>query len=100
MITLAEEATTTWVGEAGAPPAEHLGVDVSEEPPARLQPLQELGWSVECRGCYWLAQREHRRIELFRDGRVVFKDPTIRARYQLDDEWLNVIRFVWPDVQL
>jgi hypothetical protein len=30
---------------------------------------------------------------------VIFKDPTIRARYQFDDEWLKIIRFVWPDVQ-
>lgn len=58
-----------------------------------------MGWTIECRGCYWLAQRAHRRVEVYRDGRVIFKDPTIRARYQFDDEWLNVIRFVWPDVQ-
>ena len=99
MIMLSEDASATWHAEAGAPPPEHLGVVPPEETPARLEPLRELGWTVECRGCYWLAKRGHRRIELFRDGRVVFKDPTIRARYQFDDEWLNVIRFVWPDVQ-
>ena len=67
--------------------------------PDHLDELRALGWDVECRGCFWLAVREHRRIEIFRDGRVVFKDPSIKARYQLDDEWLQVIRFVWPNVQ-
>ena len=67
--------------------------------PARLETLRNLGWAVEARGCYWLVRRGHRQIELFQDGRVIFKDPTIRARYQLDDECLKVIRFVWPTVQ-
>jgi len=70
-----------------------------ESEPVHLDTLREMGWNVECRGCYWLARHEHRRIELFRDGRVIFKDPTITAVYQLDDEWLKVIRFVWPNVQ-
>ena len=70
-----------------------------ETEPIHLDTLREMGWDVECRGCYWLVRNEHRRIELFRDGRVIFKDPTITALYQLDDEWLKVIRFVWPNVQ-
>ena len=76
------------------------GVDRSlGSEPDHLDTLREMGWDVDCRGCYWLARHEHRRIELFRDGRVIFKDPTITALYQLDDEWLKVISFVWPNVQ-
>ena len=99
VVMLSEDASASWFAETGAPPPEHLGVESRGEPPARLVPLLDLGWTVECRGCYWLARRDHRRIEVYRDGRVICKDPTITARYQFDDEWLNAMRFVWPDVQ-
>jgi len=71
----------------------------ADQPPECLETLRNMGWTIEPRGCYWLARRAHRRIEIYRDGRAIFKDPTIRARYQFDDEWLSVIRVVWPDVQ-
>jgi hypothetical protein len=87
-------------------PVDALPADVGQlasqscaDEPAHLETLRTLGWTVELRNSYWLASRGHRRIELYRDGRVIFKDPTIRARYQFDDEWLKIIRFVWPDVQ-
>jgi hypothetical protein len=76
-----------------------LATQSRADEPAHLETLRTLGWTVERRSCYWLASRGHRRIELYRDGRVIFKDPTIRARNQFDDEWLKIIRFVWPDVQ-
>ena len=60
--------------------------------------LRELGWSVEARECYLLARLEHRQILLFNDGRIVFKDPTIRGRHQYDREWLKVTAFMWPDL--
>lgn len=62
--------------------------------------LEELGWKIEERTNHLLARLEHRQILLFYDGRVVFKDPTIRARYQLDAQWLKVTTAVWPDVQI
>jgi hypothetical protein len=42
-------------------------------------------------------QRGHRRIQLFLDGRVVLLDPTIKARYQVDEDWLAAIRIVGAD---
>ena len=74
-----------------APPS---GVNTEE----RLRRLRELGWSVEARECYRLARLEHRQILLFNDGRIVFKDPTIRGRHQYDREWLEVTAFMWPDL--
>jgi hypothetical protein len=65
---------------------------------AQLNRLRELGWSVEARECYRLARLAHRQILLFDDGRIIFKDPTIRGRHQYDGEWLKVSAFIWPDV--
>lgn len=65
---------------------------------ARLCRLRELGWSIEARECYRLARLGHRQILLFDDGRIVFKDPTIRGRHQYDREWLKVTAFMWPDL--
>jgi len=64
---------------------------------AKLERLSKLGWSVEVRECYRLARLQHRQILLFNDGRIVFKDPTIRGRHQYDGEWLKVTAFLWPD---
>jgi hypothetical protein len=93
-----EDLSAYPAGAFDAPP-DLLAPTGSAAPPAKIADLRSLGWIVESRGCYWLARHGHRRIQLFEDGRVIFKDPTIRARYQLDDEWLKVIRFVWPNVQ-
>ena len=60
--------------------------------------LRRMGWSVESRDCYRLARLEHRQILVFNDGRIVFKDPTIRGRHQYDGEWLKVTAFLWPDL--
>ncbi len=62
--------------------------------------LEELGWTVEERANHLLARLEHRQIVIYKDGRVEFKDPTIRARYQLDADWLRVSANIWPDVRL
>jgi hypothetical protein len=70
-----------------------LAPDLSE----KLDRLEEKGWIAEPRLTYWIARRGHRRIELFLDGRVVFKDPTIRARSECDDEWLAAMRIVRAD---
>ena len=99
MVTSFEEASAYVPLDSTSPGVDRLPSVGTALEPAQLGRLREMGWSVECRGCFWLCSREHRRIELFRDGRVIFKDPTITARYQLDDEWLEVIRFVWPNVQ-
>ena len=93
-----EDLSAYPAGALEAPPDLLSSSGVSAAP-GQVSDLRNLGWIVESRGCYWLARHGHRRIELFEDGRVVFKDPTIRARYQLDDEWLKVIRYVWPNVQ-
>jgi hypothetical protein len=62
--------------------------------------LVQLGWNVEDRAHHVVARLEHRQILIFDDGRVIFKDPTIRARYQLDDKWLQVSSSIWPDVPI
>jgi hypothetical protein len=62
--------------------------------------LEELGWVVEEKSGHLVAKMEHRRILLYRDGRVEFRDPTIRARYQMDAVWLRASQAVWPDVRL
>jgi len=76
-----------------APLRSQLAPDLSE----KLDRLEEQGWTAEPRLTYWIARRGHRRIELFLDGRVVFKDPTIRARSECDDEWLAAMRIVRAD---
>lgn len=75
-----------------------LGPRSTANSDAQLNRLRELGWSVEARDCYRLARLDHRQILLFDDGRIVFKDPTIRGRHQYDSEWLKVSAFIWPDV--
>lgn len=64
---------------------------------SRIALLTAKGWEAHRHDCYWLMQRGHRRIQLFLDGRVVLLDPTIRARYQFDDDWLEAIRIVGAD---
>lgn len=63
----------------------------------KLARLTAMGWEGRLHDCYWLMQRGHRRIQLFLDGRVVLLDPTIRARYQFDEDWLAAIRIVGAD---
>jgi hypothetical protein len=62
--------------------------------------LEKLGWTIEERKSHLLARLEHRQIVIYKDGRVEFRDPTIRARYQLDADWLRVSANIWPDVRL
>jgi hypothetical protein len=63
----------------------------------RIALLTDMGWEGRRVDCYWLMQRGHRRIQLFLDGRVVLLDPTIKARYQFDEDWLAAIRIVGAD---
>lgn len=61
--------------------------------------LEALGWTVEERTGHLVARLEHRKIMMFEDGRVEFRDPTIRARYEMDAEWLQASRVMWPTVR-
>ena len=79
---------------APAAPTAPLRSELAPELSDKLERLEDRGWITEPRMTYWIARRDHRRIELFLDGRVVFKDPTIRARFECDDEWLAAMRIV------
>ena len=97
-ISTTETPPTKTAGMRGTGRFSSVAAKSTDAAESRTSRLRELGWSVEARDCYRLARLDHRQILLFNDGRIVFKDPTIRGRHQYDREWLNVTAFMWPDV--